>query len=212
MIDYLKKVFYLFAAVGVSAAISGSYEDFFLAVNRDDGDTVSSLLQRGFDPNSRNPQGQTALHLALRDQSPRTAHALWRSTDLDVNALNAAGETPLMLAALKGDMEWAQRLLTRGARLHQDGWSPVHYAATGPEVKLLRLLVERGAPLDARSPNGTTPLMMAARYGTPDGVDYLLARGADKSVRNDLGLDAAEFAKAGGKEFLIPRLLGTAGK
>ena len=212
MIDYLKKVFYLFAAVGVSAAISGSYEDFFLAVNRDDGDTVSSLLQRGFDPNSRNPQGQTALHLALRDQSPRTANALWRSTDLDVNALNAAGETPLMLAALKGDMEWAQRLLTRGARLHQDGWSPVHYAATGPEVKLLRLLVERGAPLDARSPNGTTPLMMAARYGTPDGVDYLLARGADKSVRNDLGLDAAEFAKAGGKEFLIPRLLGTAGK
>ena len=212
MINYLKKVFYLFAAVGVSAAISGSYEDFFLAVNRDDGDTVSSLLQRGFDPNSRNPQGQTALHLALRDQSPRTANALWRSTDLDVNALNAAGETPLMLAALKGDMEWAQRLLTRGARLHQDGWSPVHYAATGPEVKLLRLLVERGAPLDARSPNGTTPLMMAARYGTPDGVDYLLARGADKSVRNDLGLDAAEFAKAGGKEFLIPRLLGTAGK
>lgn len=206
MRNYVKTFIYLLASVGVSVAIAGSYEDFFQAVNRDDGDTVSSLVQRGFDPNSRNPEGQTGLHLALRDQSPRTANALWRSTALDVNALNAAGETPLMLAALKGDMEWAQRLLTRGARLHQDGWSPVHYAATGPEVKLLRLLVERGAPLDARSPNGTTPLMMAARYGTSDGVDYLLARGADKSLRNDLGLDAAEFAKAGDKDFLLERL------
>ena len=209
---FLKYLSYLVLMIGFSIAKAGAYEDFFKAVSFNDAGVVQGLLARGFDPNSRNPQGQTALHLALRDQSPRTAHALWRSTDLDVNALNAAGETPLMLAALKGDMEWAQRLLTRGARLHQDGWSPVHYAATGPEVKLLRLLVERGAPLDARSPNGTTPLMMAARYGTPDGVDYLLARGADKSVRNDLGLDAAEFAKAGGKEFLIPRLLGTAGK
>ena len=206
MRNYVKTLIYLVSSVGVSAAIAGSYEDFFQAVNRDDGDTVSSLIQRGFDLNSRNPEGQTALHLALRDQSPRTAQALWRSTDLDVNARNAAGETPLMLAALKGDTESAQRLLTRGARLHQEGWSPVHYAATGPEVKLLRLLVERGAPLDARSPNGTTPLMMAARYGAADSVDYLLTRGADKSLKNDQGLDAAEFAKAGGKDFLVERL------
>lgn len=206
MRNYLKTFAYLLASIGISAAIAGSYEDFFVAVNRDDGDTVSSLLQRGFDPNSRNPDGQTALHLALRDQSPRTANALWRSTDLDINALNAAGETPLMLAALKGDTEWATRLLNRGARLHQDGWSPVLYAAAGPEVKLLQLLIERGAPINARSPNGTTPLMMAARYGTADSVEYLLARGADKALKNDLGLDAADFAKSGGKDFLVERL------
>ncbi|MEO7854318.1 MAG: ankyrin repeat domain-containing protein, partial [Rubrivivax sp.] len=118
MRNYFKKVIYLLAVVSVSTAMAGSYEDFFKAVNRDDGDTVATLVQRGFDPNSRDPQGQTALHLALRDQSPRTANALWRSTELDVNALNAAGETPLMLAALKGELDWAQRLLTRGARLH----------------------------------------------------------------------------------------------
>ena len=212
MRNYFKKLIYLIAVAGVSTAMAGSYEDFFLAVNRDDGDTVASLVQRGFDPNSRDPQGQTALHLALRDQSARTANALWRSSDLDVNALNGAGETPLMLAALKGELDWAQRLLTRGARLHQEGWSPVHYAATGPEVKLLKLLVERGAPLDARSPNGTTPLMMAARYGTIDGVTYLLARGANTSLKNDLGLDAADFAKSGGKEMLVERLRGAAAK
>jgi len=215
MRNYFKRVAYILVAASFfssATAIAGSYEDFFRAVNRDDGDTVATLVQRGFDPNSRDPQGQTALHLALRDQSPRTANALWRSTDLDVNALNGAGETPLMLAALKGELDWAQRLLTRGARSHQEGWSPVHYAATGPEVKLLQLLVERGAPLDARSPNGTTPLMMAARYGTVDGVAYLLARGADKSLKNDLGLDAADFAKAGGKEMLVERLRAAAAK
>ncbi len=206
MRKYIKTVLHLVVVAAVSTAVAGSYEDFFQAVNRDDGDTIATLLQRGFDPNSRDPAGQTALHLAMRDPSPRTANALWRSSDLDVNALNGAGETPLMLAALKGNLDWAQRLLNRGARLHQDGWSPVHYAATGPEPKMLQLIVERGAPLNARSPNGTTPLMMAARYGTVDGVTYLLARGADTSLKNDLGLDAADFAKAGGKDGVLEKL------
>ena len=203
---YFKYILYSIVAANISVASAGTYEDFFLAVNRDDGDTVRALVQRGFDANARSPQGQTALHLALRDQSWRVAQALWASTALDVNAVNASGETPLMMAALRGDLDWARRLVDRGAKVQKDGWSPLHYAATGPEPKIVALLLDRGAPIDATSPNRSTPLMMAAQYGAEANVDLLLARGADVRLRNDLNLDAANFAKLGAREFLLPRL------
>jgi uncharacterized protein len=206
MNKYLKIAAYLVVATCLSTARAGAYEDFFQAVNRDDGDTVAALVQRGFDANSRNPEGQTGLHLALRDQSPRVVNALWADRGLDVNAVNTKGETPLMMAALRGDLDWSRRLIERGAKVHKEGWSPLHYAATGPEPKIVALLLDRGAPIDAPAPNRSTPLMMAASYGAEATVDLLLARGANKRLRNDLDLDASAFAKQGGREFLVQRL------
>jgi ankyrin repeat protein len=206
MRSYFRKIAYLVMAMWFSAAGAGSYEDFFQAVSRDDDRGVAQLLERGFDPNARDLGGQTALHLAMRDDSPRVAEALLRSPALDVNALNGSEESALMLAALRGRVEWCQRLLARGAKVHQPGWSPMHYAATGPEARVIALLLDRGAPVDAESPNRTTPLMMASRYGVETGVDLLLARGADAKRRNDLGLDAIDFARQGGRDFLVERL------
>ena len=197
---------YLVVAVGLSVSRAGAYEDFFQAVNRDDDRIVEQLLARGFDPNSRDPKGQTAMHLALRDQSPRVAEALWKNTSLDVNAPNANAETPLMMAALRGRLDWTERLLARGAKVHHDGWSPIHYAATGPEVRIVRLLLDRGAPLEARSPFGHTPLMMAARYGTEASVELLLARGASPKLRTEEQMDAIELARLSGRDFLVERL------
>ena len=201
-----KTFVYLFVALMISSSHAGAYEDFFAAVGRDDGDAVAQLLQRGFDPNSRNPGGQAALHLAMRDGSPKVAEALWRHPALDIDAVNGSGETPLMLAALRGQLDWARRLLERGAKVHRAGWSPLHYAATGPEPKVVALLLDRGAPIDARSPTQNTPLMMAARYGAEANVDLLLARGADKRLRNDRDLDAAGVASLAGRDFLLKRL------
>jgi uncharacterized protein len=203
---HLRYLLYLVMAIGFSCANAGSYDDFFIAINRDDDRGVAKLLERGFDPNSLDPKGQTGLILALRDDSPRVAEALWKSKLLDVNVENASGENALMMAALRGQVGWMQRLLDRGAQLHKDGWSPIHYAATGQEVKAVALLLERGAPVEALSPRGDTPLMMAARYGAEASVDLLLSRGASASVKNDRNLDAVDLARAGGRDFLLERL------
>ena len=204
--NYFRYIVYLIVIFTVSLSHAGAYEDFFLAINRDDGDTVRALVHRGLYPNSRSPEGQTALHLALRDQLPRVAEALWASPALEVDAVNGSSETPLMMAALRGDLAWAQRLVGRGARIHRDGWSPLHYAATGNEPRIVALLLDRGAPINAPSPNRSTPLMMAARYGAEANVDLLLARGADRRLRNDRDLDAGAFAKLAGRDVLSQRL------
>lgn len=206
MRHYFKYLLQMIVAIGISSANAQSYEDFFRAVDRDDGRSVAQWLARGVDPNTVDPKGQTALHLAMRDGDLQVAEALLQQPNLNVNALNASAESPLMLAALRGRLDWCQRLLERGAKLHFDGWSPIHYAATGSEPRVVAMLLDKGAPLEALSPNRSTPLMMAAGYGAEGNVDLLLTRGADLRRRNDLGLDAAEFARRAGREFLLVRL------
>ena len=70
----------------------------------------------------------------------------------------------------------------------------------------MSLLIERGAEIDAVSPNGTTPLMMAAQYGSEDSVKLLLEHGADAKRRNQRNLGAADFARLSGREALTQRL------
>lgn len=204
---YFKLSVQLILAAHVSMAIGGAYEDFFEAMKTDDLRAVQTLLARGFDPNSVDESGQPALTRALRDQAPKVAAALMAHPQIRIDPANRHGETPLMMAALKGHAEVATQLLARGAAVNRAGWSPLHYAACGPEVSIVKSLVERGAALDARSPNGTTPLMMAAQYGPEEAVDLLIDRKADASLRNDLGLDAADFARRGGRDKLAARLL-----
>jgi ankyrin repeat protein len=187
-------------------AQAGAYEDFIHAVELDNARSLAGLLQRGMDPNTRDPKGQPALTRALREDSDRVVELLLQQPGLEVDALNAAGETPLMIAALQGKLAWVQRLLQRGARVDQAGWSPLLYAASGPEPQVAALLLERGAPANGRSPNGSTPLMMAARYGAQDTVPLLLARGADPRLRNEQGLTAADFARQAGRDRLAARL------
>jgi ankyrin repeat protein len=206
MTYHLKFVVYLVIALAVSAVRAGAYEDFFRAVNVDNVRTVNQLLERGFDPNAADEKGQVGLYLALREGSLQVAEALLKHPGLKVDAVNAADETPVMMAALRGNLEWTQRLLDHGAQLNRKGWTPLHYAASGPEPKVVSLLLDRGAEIEARSPNGTTPLMMAARYGAYDAAERLLARGADPRARNDLGLSAADFARQGGRDALAATL------
>lgn len=206
LMHWSKFALYAFVVLWVSVAKAGAYEDFFDAVARDDALTVTTLLQRGFDPNSHDPEGQPALFLALRNPSPKVADALWAHPGLRVDIVNGSDETPLMMAALRGNVEWMVRLLDRGAQVHRQGWSPIHYAATGPQPRAVALLLDRGAPVDARSPNGTTPLMMAARYGSEQSVALLLQRGADRRLRNQRDLDAAAFARDGGRDALAREL------
>jgi ankyrin repeat protein len=206
MRNLFKYIVYLVVITGFSSSIADSYQDFFRAVENDNAGTVRELLAKGFDPNTPDHAGQVALYLAMRADSPKVAAVLVANRSLKIDAVNAAGETALMMAALRGNYEWAKILLDSGAQVQRPGWSPVHYAATGPEAKVVALLLDRGADVNAASPNRTTPLMMAARYGTEDSVKLLLARGADKGRVNDRNFTAADFGEMSKREFLQPLL------
>ncbi len=187
-------------------AHGGPREDFFKAIELDNVRLLRPLLDGGLDPNTTDERGNTGLLVAVRDGCFEVAGLLLSTRQIEVDKANAAGETALMMAALRGHAPWVVRLLDRGASINRSGWTPLHYAASGPEPKVLALLLERGAQLEASSANGTTPLMMAAGYGAMDGADLLLARGADPRRRNERGLSAIDFARRAGRDALAQRL------
>jgi len=197
---------YLVVAVAISPIHAGVYEDFFKGVELDLERRVAALLARGFDPNTLSEAGQTPLYLALRDGSPKVTQLLLAAPDLRVDQANQVGETALMMAALKGDLAVSRELIKRGAKVRRSGWTPLHYAASSPQVSVVELMLQHGADIDAQAPNGNTALMMAARYGEEDSVSLLLARGANKRLLNELGQSAQDFARISGREFLVEKL------
>lgn len=181
-------------------------DDLVLAAELDNGREIITLLVRGVDPNGSDGRGRNALEVALREGSSRALDSLLSHPGTDVNRANAAGETPLMLAAIKGRLDWAKKLVARGAQVNKDGWTPLHYACSGPDNGVALWLLSQGAVLDARSPNGSTPLMMASRYGAMDLAEALLAAGADPSLRNAQELSALDFARAADRRKLMASL------
>lgn len=202
----LKIILYVLAVIACSVCNANPQDDFFIAIRNDNVGEVKALLQQGIDPNARDAKGQPGLTIAMREQSLKAAQVLLAQPQIDVNALNQAAESPLMIAALKGGKASAELLLAHGAAVNRPGWSPLHYAATGPNPQIVELLLEHGAAVDAPSPNGTTPLMMAAQYGSEDSVRLLLKHGADWKQRNERGLDAADFARLAGRDSLAEQL------
>jgi ankyrin repeat protein len=213
MIDHFKNnlkriVLYAFF-INFSVSWAGSYEDFFQATQRDQVQVVSNLLSRGFDPNTVNVNAEPAIFDAWDHGALKVLESLIRHPNTKLNVKNSHGESLLMLVCLKGNLKFSQLLIERQADINHPGWTPLHYAATNGNTKIVKMLLDESAYIDAESPNGTTPLMMAARYGTTEAVKLLIDEGADIHVKNQLGLTVLNFAKDGGRPDTI-RLVETA--
>jgi ankyrin repeat protein len=196
MKKYFNIVLYLFASITfIGNAHADAQLDLFRAARADNAGGVERLLERGVDPNVRDDQGQTALLVAMREPSPKVVEVLIASPKVNVELRNSKDESPLMLAALKGQQDVVMKLIARDADINKPGWAPLHYAATNGHVAIMKVLLEKHAFIDAQSPNGTTPLMMAAMYGSSEAVKLLVDEGADQAMKNQQGMTALDFAK-----------------
>ncbi|MDM0110929.1 ankyrin repeat domain-containing protein [Variovorax sp. J22R133] len=197
MRNYFKYFLYAVVFAGFTSAVADANVDFFRAVRSDNPGGVKDMIAQGFDPNVKDESGQTALLLAMREPAPRVIQVLVDSPKVNIDGRNSKDETPLMMAALKGQQDLVVKLLARDADVNKTGWTPLHYAATSGNVPIMKILIEKYAFIDAQSPNGTTPLMMAAMYGSAEAVKYLIDEGADQKMKNEQGMTAADFAARG---------------
>lgn len=183
--------------------------DFQTAIVRDNYVNMRKFLQQGMDPNTQDERGRPALVKAMQLESLRVVQELLRAPGLQIDAASPNGETALMHACIKGHGDVVRQLLKMGAKVNHPGWTPLHYAASADKehsVAIAALLLEQHAYIDAESPNQSTPLMLAAQYGSEAMVNLLLDAGADVQLRNQLGLTAVDFARRSEREFMV-RLL-----
>ena len=190
----------ILAAGVVPAPLSAQTDSQIAAITKaatfDDAREVKALIDKGMSPNQKDPKGMPILMLAIQEKSMKTVDYLINAKDIDLNQTNITNETPLMFAALYGMLPEVKTLVNqREVPVNRSGWTPLHYACTNGHLEIAQFLLEKGAVVDAPSPNETTPLMMAIRAGNIQLVRLLLDRGADIRIRNQQGYSAIDVAE-----------------
>ena len=166
------------------------------AATFDDVREVKALIDKGMSPNQKDPKGMPILMLAIQEKSMKTVDYLINAKGIDLNQPNMTDETPLMFAALYGQLAEVKTLVDqKQVPVNRPGWTPLHYACTNGHYDIALFLLDKGAVVDALSPNETTPLMMAIRAGNIQLARLLLDRGADIRLRNQQGYSAIDAAE-----------------
>lgn len=189
---------------------ANDFEDYSRALVSDNDSAMVNLIFRGFNANTLDSRGRPGLVAALHQDSLKVFDVLLKAPRIDVNLASRQNETPLMMACIKGYLDIARELIKRGADVNREGWTPLHYAASADMPKtldIIKLLLEESAYIDAASPNGSTPLMMAAQYSSEAVVRLLLEEGADITLRNQRNMTAADFARLVDRQYMV-ELLG----
>lgn len=89
-------------------------EKFLAAAYRGENDSVKNFISQNIDINAKGSNGDTALHLAIKQGCFETIKTIV-DAKADVNAKNERGETPLMTAAAFGNSEAVKLLFSSGA-------------------------------------------------------------------------------------------------
>lgn len=167
-------------------------------------DSMKALLASGLSPNTQDKYGRTALHAAVLLAQPELARFLL-SKGADVNARDRDGRTPLMVSASAGGFDhfggfspllpwgwlWTEPvcdLAGAGERSSAVGVFESWHAQVVAQRPMLRRLLDAGADVTLKDPEGLDALDHAAEAG-PSGLDRLLpVAAAGEVTRCDLGL------------------------
>ncbi|HEY3741358.1 MAG TPA: ankyrin repeat domain-containing protein [Bryobacteraceae bacterium] len=121
------------------------------------------------------------------------------------------GWTPLHLAAFFGHEDAAEALLDAGASVTERSTNamanmPLHAGVAGRSFELVKLLVDRGAPVNARQHGGWTPIHAAAQSGDAAMVTLFLEHGAEVDARADNNQRPMDLALTKGHQAIVDLL------
>ena len=177
-------------------------------------DDLKAALDGGLDPNTTTKNGLSILMLAMPDEAKAallldrgakpTDEALevaagYHGTESIVRRLLDGGAhangNALLAAVAAGNSEVAGVLFNSGARLSaEQSGTALSNAVMSDDARMLRLLAQRGVPLNGFDEAGLTPLMVAAIMHRNEIVRELLELGAKPEVTDKNGQTARDHA------------------
>lgn len=186
--------------------------DLHAAIIEKDIDAARRLIETGkADVNQQNCF-VTMLHEAVDLEHEEMIQYLCER-GANVDTLDHAGRTPLLIAVLRKNIGAVRILTAWGANPNiadTRGRTPVYltfFSGADDHKDILRTLLEHGANVNHATHDGDTPLSRAAEHRSRDNVVTLLQHGADVHTPNDKGITPLHGAVESGRHDNVATLL-----
>ncbi len=180
----------------------------YRAIAANDLAAVRRHLLQNDNPNACT-RGTSLLALAVAHGHMKAAELLVQGGASLEQPLGDARETVLLEAISRGWSDRAWKLVAMGAQVNAEanGVSALLAAAalnvrqppstqSREQIDLIQALALRGARVNAQTPEGHTPLMLALQAGRVDLIRVLLSLGADPKLANREGHNAIQMARS----------------
>jgi len=173
---------------------------------------VRILQDAGADINAMNELGYTALGAAVKQGNMNIVQRLVKAgADVSVSRMSLADETPLQMAAFRGDEALVSLLLYHGADVHAQGGelgTVLQTAIYSQNVDVVKMILRHspGVNISAGS-YGTTPLQLSVLLRDFGILTELLAHQANPNMPSSFGITPLHYAVYIGWETGIDELL-----
>ncbi|XP_056153973.1 histone-lysine N-methyltransferase EHMT2 [Lampris incognitus] len=157
------------------------------------------LVQNGATVYHAEDDGYTGLHHAAKLGNLDIVNLLLETGQVDINAQDSGGWTPIIWAAEHKHLDVIRALLNRGADVtikDKEMNVCLHWASFAGSVDIAELVLNAGCSLSSVNIHGDTPLHIASREGFLDCVTLFLSRGGDIDIMNREGDTPLTLARA----------------
>jgi serine/threonine-protein phosphatase 6 regulatory ankyrin repeat subunit B len=183
----------------------------FMAAASGDDAVVEILAAANADLNPTDIEDKTPLLAASLNRHEKVANLLsargvsYRPADLKMTEVQEFQKNVLAPSTR------AAEKMNTSAR-NSTGQTPLLIACTKNDVEQVRLLIENGAEVNAKDFNGITALMIASVGGFNDLVSLLLKNKADPEIKNVKGWTALALAVSAGKVDAVKSIVQAKGR
>jgi ankyrin repeat protein len=162
------------------ARIAISPDELVRAVTIQRDSLIDLCLMERVDPNGRDEQGRTPLLIATSQQDWKTARRLL-DAGATVDLADKKGFTPIMAAAMHGDLEMFQLLLARSTspqpeKPSEDGQDLLSFALDGGHPEIIKTVEQRLPMTQEWTASTRRALSRALQAGKNDEIRLLLSK------------------------------------
>jgi ankyrin repeat protein len=186
-------------------------------------EVAKRLLQARADTEAVDREGKTALMCAVKEGNMEMALLLINyKANLEATLTDENCMTPLMMAGIQGNVDLVRVLIEKGANLEavteapsdkveamqgpspgnntsaRGGQTPLMLASIGGHVEAIRLLIEKGANVEAADKSGMTPLILASFTGHVQAIRMLIEKGANLEAVDENCMTPLMYASVSG--------------
>ncbi|MEO6668961.1 MAG: ankyrin repeat domain-containing protein [Ferruginibacter sp.] len=178
-----------------------SFTSLHHAVYNSDLINIKKSLYEGIDIDTKMPNGDTALLMAINLKNNAVANFLLNAK-ADIELANFNGQTPLLVCAGTGNIEMLEKLISMNVNLNRQniiGQTALHLAVWENRFDVVKILFKKKTGIfnsvfgtkinpNLQTDEGETALHFAVAHNRVEMIPFLLENGADVTIRDKRGV------------------------